>query len=832
MTTRILKPVYLIDELGELGRLPDGAIVNIGGVEGPSFTVAGRGLLFDDGSSTSPGGVGGFTLQVAYTNSTAPATINLTAGKNFVLNSANNKKLIFNADTGSVVIEGDLAVLGDSSVIEGSIYNVNQVNIAPPDDVTTALNIEPISFSNVDLVTIRAINGDPPVFRIDNTGVVRITEAVIDTLNGVAVQSLVDHLDTNTTPAKHAASQISVAPLTNLLGDDVQEVLESIDFIIGAGGVGSVTSVAISSFDLTVTGSPITSSGTISLELNVVPISKGGTGATTAADAINALVPPQTGNAGKVLTTDGNNVSWVNSAAVTGGLFFIDAAPTASGIVGNRLFVPGTVPANKVIYEATTDTDNVTVQLFAEGGSAFYSPTVTVTTVPPQVGGPITASLVEDPADKRSYSATAALTGITVDTVVTAFSSTGAVATMTLVRALAGPSLTSLLIGPLPGSQTAAKQGDVITVTGLVENTATYAEILAAGASGSVSALTVGGPDSGGPGYRTLSGSFTVGNLTGVQSIQARARNSLGTYGSNFSSTNSITLDQVYPVIGARTISYPGVQLALKSTETATVSATITNADTYSYTATNLSVLQPTTYTVAKSVTRTGGTYSYGVNNYTITATRSANNATAVASAAVAIAAVAPTAVISIVGNPTRLRSSPTGLDYTITITADQRLLSAPMLTASSGTWQGAGWSGSGTTWTRVLRISDSDPKGAQTFSGLSMTGLAGIIGTVITAGSAYNVGGFPLRTITFPAFAQFAPIGTTVADFSKVSASYTGASTLTRYSDTAQHFQGFTITDGSGNFDPNGGYLFISDAAFAGSNTTGTLQLDIEEVA
>jgi hypothetical protein len=112
------------------------------------------------------------------------------------------------------------------------------------------------------------------------------------------------------------------------------------------------------------------------------------------------------------------------------------------------------------------------------------------------------------------------------------------------------------------------------------------------------------------------------------------------------------------------------------------------------------------------------------------------------------------------------------------------------------------------------------------------MTGLAGIIGTVITAGSAYNVGGFPLRTITFPAFAQFAPIGTTVADFSKVAASYTGASVLTRYSDTAQHFQGFTITDGSGNFDPNGGYLFISDAAFAGSNTSGTLQLDIEEVA
>jgi hypothetical protein len=47
-----------------------------------------------------------------------------------------------------------------------------------------------------------------------------------------------------------------------------------------------------------------------------LPIANGGTGQTTASDAINALVPAQTGNSGKYLSTDGSSVSW---AAASGG---------------------------------------------------------------------------------------------------------------------------------------------------------------------------------------------------------------------------------------------------------------------------------------------------------------------------------------------------------------------------------------------------------------------------------------------------------------------------------------------------------------------------------
>ena len=46
----------------------------------------------------------------------------------------------------------------------------------------------------------------------------------------------------------------------------------------------------------------------------VLPVLNGGTGQTTASNAINALVPSQTGNAGKYLSTDGSSVSWTASS--------------------------------------------------------------------------------------------------------------------------------------------------------------------------------------------------------------------------------------------------------------------------------------------------------------------------------------------------------------------------------------------------------------------------------------------------------------------------------------------------------------------------------------
>jgi hypothetical protein len=88
----------------------------------------------------------------------------------------------------------------------------------------------------------------------------------------------------------------------------------------GSASVGTVTSVAatVPAF-LSVTGSPITSSGTLAIAYSgtALPVANGGTGGTTATAGFNALAPSQTSNSGKYLTTDGTNASW---ATVSGGI--------------------------------------------------------------------------------------------------------------------------------------------------------------------------------------------------------------------------------------------------------------------------------------------------------------------------------------------------------------------------------------------------------------------------------------------------------------------------------------------------------------------------------
>ena len=74
------------------------------------------------------------------------------------------------------------------------------------------------------------------------------------------------------------------------------------------------------------TGLPLSSGVT-----GTLPIANGGTGNTTASDAINALLPSQGGNSGLYLKTDGSTLSW---AAASGG-------SSATYYVGNTRLVDG-----------------------------------------------------------------------------------------------------------------------------------------------------------------------------------------------------------------------------------------------------------------------------------------------------------------------------------------------------------------------------------------------------------------------------------------------------------------------------------------------------------
>ena len=76
-------------------------------------------------------------------------------------------------------------------------------------------------------------------------------------------------------------------------------------------------------------------------------ISEGGTGQSSATAAINALVPAQTGNSGKVLTTDGTSVSWQTGGGGGGGSGSVTSVavsvPAFLSVSGSPVTTAGTI---------------------------------------------------------------------------------------------------------------------------------------------------------------------------------------------------------------------------------------------------------------------------------------------------------------------------------------------------------------------------------------------------------------------------------------------------------------------------------------------------------
>lgn len=83
-------------------------------------------------------------------------------------------------------------------------------------------------------------------------------------------------------------------------------------------GIVSSVDLSTGTTGLTVSGGPITSSGTFTLG-GTLAIANGGTGKTTRQEAIDNLVPVQTGQTGKFLSTNGATVSWQTVSATPGG---------------------------------------------------------------------------------------------------------------------------------------------------------------------------------------------------------------------------------------------------------------------------------------------------------------------------------------------------------------------------------------------------------------------------------------------------------------------------------------------------------------------------------
>lgn len=500
-------------------------------------------------------------------------------------------------------------------------------------------------------------------------------------------------------------------------------------------------------------------------------------------------------------------------SGVTGnGVFVLDVVPASSGIVGSKTY-KATAPGGTVISTAVSDTASVNVVIGASGSSTRYAPAVTLN------GQPVT--LLETPT-KRWFTGTVPATLSAGDTTLTVTDSEGCTDTATITLAGAGPTVQSVVFGSYPGSQTAAKQGDVIDVTLTAAADAVSAFVVSGGASsGAVTLTRVGSTN-------VFTGSIVCSSASGSATITTFARNALGTAGANFVSP-TLTLDQTTPSISSIAVDYPASQAALQTGQTATLTATVTSADSVVYSGADLSIPSPSLYESAKVVSHTA--VGYQQLTYTITATYAATNAVTTRNATVVVATTAPTATIAIQGSPPRLVSSPVGVNYTVVITSTQPTASPPSLSASHGSWSGS-WTAVGNTWSRTLVIADSTARGTGTFTTMSLPGPSGLVGSTIVSGSTYVVGGLTLRTLTFAAFSRVAAIGAAIADVTKTTAQYTGGSVLTRRTDNSNVALGYYPANSDGTYNATGSYLGLSDVAFAGSNTTGTLQVDFQETA
>jgi hypothetical protein len=152
------------------------------------------------------------------------------------------------------------------------------------------------------------------------------------------VQSAINELDTEKQPID--------ADLTAIAG------LASSGIIARTGaGTASVRTIVAGSNKLAVTngdgvsGNPSIDVTESNLSLTnmggLVGLTQGGTGQITANASLNALLPSQTGNADKVLVTDGTNTSWDNASGGSGGVNYLEPYFVGDDITGINTYNDG-----------------------------------------------------------------------------------------------------------------------------------------------------------------------------------------------------------------------------------------------------------------------------------------------------------------------------------------------------------------------------------------------------------------------------------------------------------------------------------------------------------
>jgi hypothetical protein len=104
---------------------------------------------------------------------------------------------------------------------------------------------------------------------------------------------------------------------------------------------------------------------------NALPIASGGTGQTTAGAAINTLLPAQTSQSGKYLTTDGSNPSWANVPAPNNGTLTMNVSGT--GLSGSATFTADQAGGSTFTVTSNATSANTAGAIVARDGSGNFT---------------------------------------------------------------------------------------------------------------------------------------------------------------------------------------------------------------------------------------------------------------------------------------------------------------------------------------------------------------------------------------------------------------------------------------------------------------------------
>ena len=510
-----------------------------------------------------------------------------------------------------------------------------------------------------------------------------------------------------------------------------------------------------------------------------------------------------------------------STAPISGDVYCTNVTATSTGNVYGKTYLDGIT-----LTAFHTTTNSVTVYVTAISGRSMLKPTVTVNGV--SVGNLVGNS---------TYDVWTGSAQITLDVtgVITISHGDGATFIVTATPATAPAIHNAVFSGSYPGVQTELKANDTFHISVTADLPFTQVEIAGYGACNHAVVSVSQGTSA------TVSVTIAAQGATAAQyPAQVRVIDANGTisawYYTNANGSvdgvNVLTLNNVYPSVVFGSVTYPLTQLALKNSESAAFTLTMTNYTSFSATSPNGDLNVTGVVPGASSVYRIGGSYNVSTSNVQVTASRSANGSSNTATLVVNIANVIP--VITVSQPYARLRSGGANgtvqQNYVITLSSNQLIASAPSLglTVGSGTWNGS-FSGSGASWTRVVTIADTDNKGTFPYTGISATGLSGLVASTVTTGANYVLGGFVFRTLTVPAWTnRSATIGTMVASTAKLQCTNLskGSSGSLNYTYSA------STTDASNTYSITGGNTWYNcDLQNSVSNTSGTMQIEIEEI-